>query len=51
MYSLMKHNGIVIAVIYHPPCLPVKEHDDLNKNLINTTDLIRNKYNNFNENL
>ena len=24
-------SGIVIAVIYHPPCLPVKEHDDLNE--------------------
>ena len=37
-------SGIVIAVIYHPPCLPVKEHDDLNEYLINTADLIRNKY-------
>ena len=32
-------SGIVIAVIYHPPCLPVKEHDDLNEYLINTVDL------------
>ena len=37
-------SGIVIAAIYHPPCLPVKEHDDLNEYLINTADLIRNKY-------
>ena len=37
-------SGIVIAVIYHPPYLPVKEHDDLNEYLINTADLIRNKY-------
>ena len=31
-------SGIVIAVIYHPPCLPVKEHDELNEYLINTAD-------------
>ena len=37
-------SGIVIAVIYHPPCLPVKEHDDLNEYLINTADLSLNKY-------
>ena len=37
-------SGIVIAAIYHPPCLPVKEHDDLNEYLINTADLVRNKY-------
>ena len=32
-------SGIVIAVIYHPPCLPVKEHDDLSEYLINTAQI------------
>ena len=40
----MTLSGIGIAVIYHPPGLPVKEHDDLNEYLINTADQIRNKY-------
>jgi hypothetical protein len=37
-------SGIVICVVYHPPGLPVSGHDDFNEYLINTTDVIRNKY-------
>jgi hypothetical protein len=37
-------SGIVICVAYHPTGLPVSDHDDLNEYLINTTDVIRNKY-------
>ena len=33
-------SGIVIAVIYHPPCLSVNNHNDLNEYLINILDLI-----------
>ena len=36
--------GIAVSIVYHPANLNAQEHKDLNEYLINTTDLIRNKY-------